>query len=269
MRLDHGVRVHFERRGSGPALLMLHGIGSSSRAFRHQLESLSDAFDVIAWDAPGYGQSEDPSEPFTLADLADRVALLLDELGVQHAHVLGVSMGGVIAQLVHHRHPRRVQSLVLCDTNAGGGALPEPARFERVRQRVEALEQLGARGMAEQRAPVLVGPNASRDLIDELTAIMAEVRPAGYAAAAVALGNTDLREQLGAIQVPTLVIHGEYDRVVPPETGRQLAESIPGARLVVIANAGHVSNQEQPAAFNAAVRDFLSARSRDNYLSRA
>ena len=233
---------------------MLHGIGSSSRAFRHQLDSLSDAFDVIAWDAPGYGQSQDPSEPFTLADLADRAVLLLDELGVQRAGVLGVSMGGVIAQLVYHRHPERVRCLILCDTNAGGGALPEPARSERVRERLYALERLGPRGMAEHRAPVLVGPNAPPHLVLELTDIMAEVRPAGYGAAAVALGNADLTEHLSAIRVPTLVIHGEYDRVVPPETGRRLAGSIPGAQLVIIADAGHVSNQEQPAAFNAAVR---------------
>src|SRR5437763_516788 len=103
---------------------MLHGIGSSSRAFRHQLKALSDTFDVIAWDAPGYGQSEDPSEPLTLADLADRVVLLLDELGLQRADILGVSMGGVIAQLVYHLHPERVRSLVLCDTRAGVGAVP-------------------------------------------------------------------------------------------------------------------------------------------------
>jgi 3-oxoadipate enol-lactonase len=251
------VRIHYERAGRGPALLLLHGIGSNSRSFRHQLAALSDAFDVIAWDAPGYGQSEDPKSVFTLADLADRAVGLLDELRIERAHVLGVSMGGVVAQLVYHRHSRRVHSLVLVDTNPGGAALPEPERSARVRQRLDALERLGPRGMAEQRAPVLVRSDAPPELVDELADIMAEVRPAGYCAAAVALGSIDLTAQLGAIGAPTLVIHGEQDAVVPLETGRQLAAAIPGARLVVIPEAGHVSNQEQPAAFNAAVREFL------------
>jgi 3-oxoadipate enol-lactonase len=252
------LKIHCERAGSGPeALLLLHGIGSNSRSFRHQLAGLSDTYAVIAWDAPGYGRSEDPVAPFSLADLADRAVGLLDELEIDDAHVLGLSMGGVIAQLVYHRHPRRVRSLILADTNPGGGAVAEPERSARVRQRLEALDRLGPKRMAEQRAPNLVRPGAPPELVAELASIMAEVRPAGYCSAAIALGNTDLTAQLSSIQVPTLVIHGEQDAVVPLETARTLAASIPGARLVVIPEAGHVSNQEQPAAFNAAVREFL------------
>lgn len=252
------MRLHYERAGSGPPLLLLHGIGSSSRSFRHQLDDLADAFDVIAWDAPGYGRSEDPLTPFTLDDLADRAALLLDELDIERAHVLGVSMGGVVAQLVYHRHPSRVRSLVLADTNVGGGALPEPERSARVSQRLEALERLGAPGMAEQRAPHLVRPDAPAELVAEVTEIMAQIRPAGYRAAAIALGNTDLTARLADIHAPTLVIHGESDGVVPLSSAHQLANEIPRARLVIIPEAGHVANQEQPAAFNAAVRAFLS-----------
>jgi pimeloyl-ACP methyl ester carboxylesterase len=251
------VRIHHERRGNGPVLLLLHGIGSNSRSFRHQLADLSDSWTVVAWDAPGYGRSDDPVVPFTLADLADQVVSLLDELDVERAHVLGVSMGGVIAQLVFHRHPSRVRSLILADTNPGGGGLPEPERSARVQARLDALERLGPRGMAEARAPVLLRPDAPTDLLAEVTEIMAEVRAAGYRAAAVALGETDLTPLLGKIAVPTLVIHGELDTVVSPETGRLLAEKIPDARFVLIASAGHVSNQEQPHAFNAAVRQFL------------
>jgi pimeloyl-ACP methyl ester carboxylesterase len=252
------VRIHYERQGSGPVLLLLHGIGSNRRAFRHQLAELSDAWTVVAWDAPGYGQSDDPSEPFTLADLADQAVGLLDELEAEQAHVLGVSMGGVIAQVVYHRHPLRVRSLILADTNTGGGGLPEPERSARVQGRLEALERLGPRGMAEARAPVLLQPDAPADLLADVTDIMAEVRPAGYRAAAIALGQTDVSSLLSRINVPTLVIHGAQDRVVPVETGRMLTNSIAGARLVVIPEAGHVANQEQPELFNAAVRQFLA-----------
>jgi pimeloyl-ACP methyl ester carboxylesterase len=168
-------------------------------------------------------------------------------------------MGGVIAQSIYHRHPARVRSLILVDTNPGGGALPEPLRSERVRQRLDALDRLGAREMAEQRAPVLVSPGASAELVAELTEIMAEVRPAGYRAAAIALGNADFTAQLHAIAVPTLVIHGDQDAVVPVSTARAMASLIPRSSLVVLEHAGHVSNQEQPQAFNSAVRAFLAA----------
>ena len=254
------MRLHFERAGVGPPLLLLHGIGSSSRSFRHQLAGLSDAYDVIAWDAPGYGRSEDPAAAFTLEDLADQAVGLLGDLDIDSCHILGVSLGGVVAQLMYQRHPAHVRSLILADTTPGGGALPEPMRSDRVRQRLESLERLGPRGMAEQRAPQLARPEAPPELIAELVDIMAEVRPAGYRAAATALGRTDLTSQLKAIRAPTLVIHGECDRVVPLSTARELTDAIPDAHLVVIPDAGHVANQEQPEAFNAAVRDFLSTR---------
>jgi 3-oxoadipate enol-lactonase len=249
--------LHCERAGHGPALLLLHGIGSNCRAFRHQA-ALADSFTVLAWDAPGYGLSEDPVAPFSLEDLADDAARLLDEQGVVRAHVLGVSLGGVIAQLVYHRHAERVLSLILVDTTPGGGAEAEPERSARVHARLDAIDTLGPREMAKRRAPQLVRADAPPTLVQELEDIMAEARPAGYRAAAIALGATDLTARLGDINVPTLVVHGADDRVVPLETGRALAEAIPGARLAVIERAGHVSNQEQPEAFNALVREFLA-----------
>jgi pimeloyl-ACP methyl ester carboxylesterase len=252
------LSLHYERAGSGPPLLLLHGIGSNSRSFRHQLSGLCDGFDVIAWDAPGYGRSDDPPTGCGLDYFADQAVGLLDHLKLSHAAVLGVSLGGVIAQLVYHRHPSRVGSLILVDTTPGGGAAPEPERSERVRQRLVAIESLGPRGMAEQRAPQLVSELAPPSLVAELTDIMAEARPAGYSTAAIALGATDLTSKLADIRVPTLVIHGEQDKVVPLATARQLAASIPTAALVILPNAGHVSNQEQPEAFNAAIRNFLT-----------
>lgn len=245
------MRLHYAKEGSGPALLLLHGIGSNSRSFRHQLAGLADAFTVIAWDAPGYGRSADPAEPWSLADAADHAAGLLDELSIAQAHVLGVSMGGVIAQLVYHRHPERVQSLILVDTTSGGSSP------ERLQQRLHAIDTQTSRQLAEARAPQLVSAQASPELIAELADIMAEVRPAGYRHAAIALAAADVSAYLPSIAVPTLVIHGTEDRVVPLETGEQLARAIPGAQLVVLPGAGHVSNQEQPEAFNTAVREFL------------
>lgn len=256
--LARGTRVHYEVAGSGgPTVLLLHGIGSNSRSFRRQLEALSDAYIAVAWDAPGYGRSEDPAAAFSLEDLADDAAALLDHLGVPRAHVLGSSMGGVVAQLLFHRHPRRVASLILADTNPGSGSLPESERSARVQRRLAALETMTPRQIAEARAPTLVSPDAPPELLAEMIDIMAEIRPIGYRAAAIGMGTADLTELLPEIAVPTLVLVGEWDAVTPRETAEMLARQIPAARLAVVPGAGHASHQENPVAFNAAVRQFL------------
>lgn len=252
-----GQRLHYQRAGGGPVLLLLHGIGSNSRAFRHQLADLSDTYGVVAWDAPGYGRSAEPAEPFTFDSLADDAAALLDHLGAARAHVLGHSFGGVVAQFLTRRHPERVASLILVDTNPGSGSLPEPERSVRVRRRLESLATMTPRQIAEARAPTLLSPEAPVELVEEMISIMAEIRPAGYRAAAIAMGTTDVSHWLSSIEVPTLVICGEDDDVTPPSTAEQLAHAIPRARLVLIPGAGHASPQERPAAFNAAVRGFL------------
>ncbi len=251
----------YERSGDGhpEKLLLLHGIGSNRRSFAAQLADLGDAFDVVAWDAPGYGASSDPPGDFSMADFADAAGALLDTLGWQSAHVLGHSFGGVIAQMLYHRQSARVRSLILADTNAGSGSMPDAS--ERSQRRLGDLERLGPRGMAEARAPALVTPDAPAELVQTLIEIMSEVRPIGYAAAARAMGATDLRDQLRGIRVPTLVLHGERDTVIPPSIARELASAIPGAKLVLLSGAGHASNQQAPEAYNVAIRHFIASLS--------
>ena len=238
-------------------MLLLHGIGSNSRSFLPQLVGLSDRFDLAAWDAPGYGASDDPPGEYTLDDFATAAEALLGCLGWDQAHVLGHSFGGVVAQRLYHRNPRLVRSLILSDTNPGSGALPEPERSERVRRRLEDLATRTPRQMAELRGPRLLAPGAPPELVASVIEVMAEIRSAGYASAAVALGTADLRADLPRIGVPTLVIHGALDTVIPPRVAEDLAGQIPGARLVLVENAGHASNQQAPDAYNAAVRAFL------------
>jgi 3-oxoadipate enol-lactonase len=259
----HGLHLHFDEAGAAasPALLLLHGIGSNRRSFRRQLEGLAARYRAIALDAPCYGLSADPSQAFTLEAMADAAAGLLDGLGIPAAHVLGHSMGGVAAQLLYHRHPAKVRSLILADTNPGSGSLPEPERSARIERRIWAIETQTPRQMAEERAPALVSAAASRELIDELVGVMAEIRPTTYRAAAVAMGTTDLSELLRIIRVPTLVVVGELDTVTPPAVATALAQSIPGARLVTIHEAGHASHQERPDQFNATVCSFLDSLS--------
>src|SRR3990172_174574 len=129
----NGLSVAYERTGGGPVLVLLHGFLLDSRVWRSQLESLSDHFTVIAWDAPGAGQSSDPPETFGIGDWADCLAGLLDAAGVQRAHILGLSWGGLLAQEFYRRHPASVSSLVLADTYAGwAGSLSETIAEERL-----------------------------------------------------------------------------------------------------------------------------------------
>jgi 3-oxoadipate enol-lactonase len=251
--------VNVRRAGlqAGPKLLMLHGIGSNSQSFQPQLSGLADELDMAAWDAPGYGASEDPPEDFSLGAFADAAVSVLDALGWQSACVLGHSFGGVVAQMLYLRHPDRIQALVLSDTNAGSGSLPEPERSQRIQRRLEDVHDPVE--LAKRRAPNLVTAEAPPGLVAELIHVMSQVRPPGYAAAAMAMGTADLTTQLSAIRVPTLVLHGECDSVIPPETAARISSSIPNARLVVIPGAGHASNQQRPSEYNAALRAFIGS----------
>ena len=129
----NGLSVAYERTGDGPALVLLHGFAVDSRMWRPQIESLSDKFTVIAWDAPGAGQSSDPPETFGIGEWADCLAGILDAAGIQLAHIVGLSWGGILAQEFYRRHSAPVLSLVLADTYAGWkGSLPEPIVEQRL-----------------------------------------------------------------------------------------------------------------------------------------
>lgn len=250
------LRIHYERGGQGPPLVLLHGIGSNARSWQHQLQGLADAYDVIAWDMRGYGSSDDPPAPYSLADVAADLAGLLDHLGLEKAHVCGLSMGGVIAQETYRHHSGRVRSLILADTNAGQGALEEEERRRRLEQRLTGAAEPA--GLARQRTPMLVSPDAPPEVVAEAESIMAEIHPDGYRMAARALAEVDERDLLPHIDVPTLILWGEFDSVTSREEIDLLAANIKGAQFEVIPRAGHLSNLENPEAFNDAVRRFLA-----------
>lgn len=249
--------LHVLRRGDGPVLLCLHGIGSSSRSFEGQLEGLSTVATVVAWDAPGYGGSPAWPTPRGMDGYADDAIALLDELDCPVADVLGTSFGGVIATRIALRHPDRLRSLVLADSTPGSGTSPE--RAAAMRARVDELEEVGAETFAAARAPRLVSPSAGQELVDRVADTMASaIGMPGYAHAAAAMAETDHRDVFARIAVPTLVLVGEHDQVTPPQTSRAIADAIPDAAYVEVPNAGHMSNVENPDAFNDRVRQFLA-----------
>ncbi len=254
----NGLKLHYEEAGSGDlTLVCLHGISSNSRSWRHQLAGLSACYRVIAWDARGYGNSDDPPGPFAMTDFADDLAGLLDALGLEQAVIVGLSMGGVIAQEFYRRHAPRVRALVLADTNNGGGARPEADRRARLEARLKAVETMLPAEMARQRAPKLLSPYAPPELLTEVEAMISQVHLVGFRYAALALDRADTRDVLSSIAVPTLVLWGEHDTVTPLVEAVALRDAIPGAQFAVIPGAGHLSNLEQPAAFNHTLTDFL------------
>ena len=256
-----GLSVVYQRAGRGPAVVLLHGLTQDSRAWLPQVADLSDRFTVIAWDAPGAGQSSDPPAGFAMGDWADALAALLDAESIAHAHVVGLSWGGVLAQALYDRFPSRVSSLVLADTSAGwAGSLGEPAANERLAACIRD-SSLPARELATQYLPGMLSDHALPDIRDRLVAIMSDTHPAGLRLMAAALAESDTRDLLPRIKAPTLLIWGDADKRTPIDIAYQLERAIPGARLVVLPGVGHVSNLEAPAAFTAIVREFLLAHS--------
>ena len=251
-----GKTVAYREAGQGLALVLLHGSLTHSRCWRHQLSQLSDQFRVIAWDAPGAGSSSDPPETFTTANYADCLAAFLNAVGIERAHVLGLSWGGILAQEFYRLYPERCRSLILADTYAGWrGSLPEAIWKERL-----AFSLQDASGPPEELvAKVLPGvltDEAPPDLREELSAILSEFHPVGVRLMSLSAAEIDTRTLLPSIDVATLLLWGEDDRRSPLHVAQQLHAAIPGATLAIIPHAGHLSNMEQSAAFNGHVRRF-------------
>ena len=251
-----GLSVSYQLAGDGPALVLLHGFSYDSRAWRPQIKALSDQFTVIAWDAPGAGQSADPPDTFGISDWADCLEAFLAAIKVEKAHVLGLSWGGILAQEFYRRYPGRVLSLILADTYAGWkGSLPEPIPQERLEACLRD-STLPPEEFLSRYLPGMFSEAVPDEVRKEAASGMSEFHPAGFRLMARASADTDTRDLLSSIKVPTLLIWGEADARSPITVAHQFHEAIPGSKLVIIPGAGHVSNLEQPELFNAEVRGF-------------
>jgi pimeloyl-ACP methyl ester carboxylesterase len=251
----NNLSVAYQRCGDGPVLVLLHGFIIDSRSWEPQIKQLSEHFTVIAWDAPGTGQSDDPPDVFTISDWADCLAQLLDSCGIDKGHILGLSWGGILAQEFYHRHPGRVSSLILADTYAGWkGSLPESTAEERL-----ATCLLDASLPAAEFVPKyltgMFGDTSTTDTQEKMASLMSHFHPVGFRLMAMA-SNIDTRKILPTIEVPTLLIWGDQDKRAPISVARQMLAAIPGAKLEIIKGAGHVCNLEAPVRFNKIVKDF-------------
>ena len=254
----NGLEIAYERVGDGPPLVLVHGAAQDSRAWRPQLDALADEFTVVAWDEPGAGRSSDVPGDFALADYAACLATLIDALALAAVHVAGLSWGGTVVLELYRRHPELVATLLLIDTYAGWkGSLPKEevrARLAGVREMLEAPPEA-----FDPTLPGLFANGPPAEFVPLLEQIDASVRPHSLGTQLAVMAETDQRDLLPHIAVPTLLLWGEHDARSTLAVARQFDRAIPGAELVVLPDAGHVSNLEQPEAFNDAVRRFCRA----------
>jgi len=246
--------IGYDEAGGGhlTPIVFLHGVASDKSVWHSQLDHFGRTRRAVAFDYPGYGDSDPAPKGTTRDDYASAIISAMHELGIDRAHICGLSLGGVIAIAMHHAAPERCDSLILADTFA---MHPEGrAIYERS---VTASENL--RALAEARVDILLAQPADPEVRREVVETMSRIDPAGYRIGAEAVWLADQRDRAAAIRVPTLVICGGEDQPTPPDLSCELQSMIPGARLAMIARAGHLTNLEQPDAFNRLVDDFLLA----------
>ena len=249
--LNRSGPIAYREAGEGPALLLMHGIGGSSKTWEEQYRAFAASRRVIGWDAPGFGGSA-PAPEATADRWADEAAGLLDRLGVETAVLLGHSMGGIIAPRVASRHPGRIEKLILSGTRAGFvGAL---GWEERQRE----FDTLTPEERGGTRAAGMAAPGASAEVLARLALIAGEVTREAFAGGVAVLNGTDNRDILKALDLPALVLCGKEDGIAPPERGEEIAGLLRDARITHFEGAGHAAYAEKPDAYNARLAEFLT-----------
>jgi pimeloyl-ACP methyl ester carboxylesterase len=259
VRARNAKRAYLEA-GSGPPIVLLHGIGSRAASWNTQLERWSARYRVVAWEAPGYGSSDDLTAPEPeAADYADALAELLYVLEIQRPIVVGHSLGALIAGTFAARYPDAACGLALLSVACGYGHLSLIDRERRFSARADDLRTLGMDGLAEKRSSAVLSPHASAELRARVRETMATLRESGYLAALRMLTNADLLAVTPKIRIPTLVACGAEDAVTPPEQNRRVAASIPSARFKLIERAGHAVTLERPDELDALLLPFFAS----------
>ncbi|MGD9995812.1 MAG: alpha/beta fold hydrolase [Ilumatobacteraceae bacterium] len=250
----NGARFAWRENGAGDdPILLLHGLGGSRISWEPQLDGLSLAHRVVAWDLPGYGASPPLEGPMSFDALADAVAGIVSELGAERVHLVGISFGGMIAQYAAARHPAMVRSLTLLSTSPKfglDGTRPDEWRAARLAPLDEGLEPAD---IAERVLRALAGPGITPDALAGQIAAMARISSGALRRSIDCLVDHDSRTVLPTVTAPTLCLVGELDDETPPAYAMAVADLVTGARLSVIEGAGHLLNVEAPEAVNDAI----------------
>jgi pimeloyl-ACP methyl ester carboxylesterase len=251
----HGA-VSYREAGAGPALVCLHGIGSQSGSWVRQIEGLAPHFRVVAWDAPGYGESDRlPAETPSAGDYAGALAALLDGLGIARATLVASSLGALVAGAFAARWPQRARSLVLLNPAGGYGGATAQEREEKLAVRLDRLARLGPNGMAEDPSPGMLSAAASAEARALAAWSTAGLRPDGYAQAARMLANGRLVDDAARYPGPVLVVGTTADTITPPAGCERIARAFPAGRFRLLEGPGHLSYLDVPATVNALVAE--------------
>jgi 3-oxoadipate enol-lactonase len=255
---NQGAKIYWDEQGEGEPVLLIMGLGYPSLMWYRTRPLLAAQYLTIALDNRGVGRSDVPSGPYPIALMASDAAAVLDAAEVESAHVFGLSMGGMIAQEFALQYPKRVRSLILGCTAAGG---PTAVKAEpEVIQLLMSRGEMSPEESAQASVPFIYDVSTSRQRIDEDIARRRDwfPRPAAYIAQLQGILAWEAYSRLPKINAPTLVIHGETDRLVPVGNGKLIAERIPGARLVLLRNASHIFTTDKPEPSHQAILEFLA-----------
>jgi 3-oxoadipate enol-lactonase len=258
---DGRTQLYWESTGDGAPVLLITGLGLSGGAWWRTVPVLARRLRVVTFDHRGVGRSRSSSPAYTTEAMADDAVAVLDAAGVPSAHVYGISLGGMVAQQLALRHPDRVRSLVLGATSPGGprSVRPDGEVLAFVRRRLRLRGEEAAR----ESVPFNYGPRCRAEhperIEEDIAHRLAHPFPEqAYRVQLFAAGVHNTYGRLPRIAVPTLVVHGRHDRMVPAANGRLLAERIPGARLELLEDSGHMYPTEDPGV-DEAIRAFLAA----------
>jgi 3-oxoadipate enol-lactonase len=254
---NQGAKIYWDEQGRGEPVLLIMGLGWASPMWHRSRPVLARRYRTIALDNRGVGHSDMPAGPYSIAMMASDAASVLDAAGAESAHVFGVSMGGMIAQEFALQYPQRVRSLILGCTAAGG---PTALRAE-----PEVIEVLTRRDLDPDISvaasnPFIYDPATPQNRLDEDAAVRKQwwPNPVGYMAQFQAIIAWEAYSRLPQIAAPTLVIHGETDRLVPPGNAKLIRDRIRAAKLVMIPHASHIFATDQPEAAHQEILQFLS-----------
>jgi 3-oxoadipate enol-lactonase len=256
----NGIETYYEIHGKegAPWLVFSHSLACSVRMWDKEIERHKERYRVLAYDTRGHGQSAAPKGAYTLEGLADDLHALLRHLKIAKAHFCGLSMGGMIGQTFALKYPGIFQSLMLCDTTSRYPAAAAPLWQERIR----IAESQGLKPLVQPTLERWFTEAFRKGKPEEVKKVAAQIEKTpvpGYVGCCHAIPKIDVTARLKEIKCPALVICGENDPGTPPAMAREIHENLPGSKLVLIPQAAHLSNIEQPEAFNRALAEFLSS----------
>ena len=253
----NGIDIYCVVEGEGPWLVLSHSLACDHTMWDDQIDQIAGSFKILRYDTRGHGRSTVTPGPYSLELLAEDLRALLDALGVEQAHFVGLSMGGMIGQVFALAHQHRLKTLVLCDTTSRYEPAVRPAWIERI-------EDARANGMPSLSAPTLERwftkefRERRPDVMERFGIRIAGTPFAGYAACSEALLEINVTDRLKDIRVPTLVVVGACDIGTPVSMAQAIHDNLPGSQLLVIEGAAHFPNIEQPDAYTRALLNFLS-----------